>query len=127
MPRALPKALKSKTFATQGELRQVGLILSWATTLSQPRLGSLPTRRTLPSPVAAAAWECKAWWREVARRAALCSRTGPGAAGRIGSLSCQSHPAEPRSSPPTEPILRSRCRQHLSALAQSTTPAARSS
>lgn len=55
VPRALPKAPKSKTIVTQGELRQVGLRLSSATPFPQPRLGFLPTRRTKPAPVAAAA------------------------------------------------------------------------
>lgn len=49
------KALKSKTIVTQGELRQVGLRLSSATPFPKPRLGFLPTRRTKPAPVAAAA------------------------------------------------------------------------
>lgn len=125
-PRALPKALKSKTSATPGALRQVGLILSWATPSSQPRPGSPPTRRTLPSPVAAAAGvRSRAEGGGQARSFVL--RDGAGAAGGTVARSCQSRPAKPSSSPPAEPTLRSRGRQRLSAPAQSSAPAARSS
>lgn len=118
MPQALPKALKSKTIAAQEALRQVGLRLSSAT--------PLPTRRTPPARVAAAAWECKTRQREAARRAALCAGTGWARRGGQAAPGCQSLPAEPSSARSTQPTSQPRCRQGLSILARSTTPAARS-
>ncbi|XP_053779897.1 UDP-N-acetylmuramate--L-alanine ligase isoform X3 [Desmodus rotundus] len=107
----------------RGDLRQVELILSWATPLPQPRLGRPPSRRTPPSPAAAAARECKAGRREAARRAALCFGTGPARRGGPVARTVRATPREQLRAAHGARLAVLRP-PHLSALAASTAPAA---
>lgn len=76
MPQALPKALKSKTVATPGELKQVGLRFSSAAPLP-PASAREPAEPPHPP---AACWSAKpGGGRQTG--AQLCAGPGPGAAG----------------------------------------------
>ncbi|XP_044782601.1 protein STU1-like [Bubalus bubalis] len=118
--RALPKALKSKTVATPGELKQVGLRFSSAAPLPLASAGE-PAESPHPSGGLLGAKRGGG----LQPGAQLCA---PGQSrerrGERAAPGCLSLPAEPSSSPPTEPTPRSRSCQRLSAPSRSTTPAA---
>lgn len=120
VPRALPKALKSKTVATPGELKQVGLRFSSAAPLP-PASAEEPAEP--PHPSGGLLGAKPGGGRQTG--AQLCA-PGQGQERRGGRAArgCLSLPAEPSSAQPTEPTPRSRSCQRLSAPARSTTPAA---
>lgn len=127
VPRALPKALKSKTVAALGELRQVRLRLSSSTPLppaSAQEPADPPAPLQLPGCPRLGGAKLGGGRRPGAQ---LCA-PGQGRArrGRRAARGCQSLPAEPSSAPPTEPTSRAGSCQSLSAPARSTTPAAQS-
>lgn len=120
MPRALPKALKSKTVATPGELKQLGLRFSSAAPLP---LASAGEPAEPPHPSGGLLGANRGGGRQPG--AQLCAPgQGRERRGERAAPGCLSLPAEPSSAPPTEPTPRSRSCQRLSAPARSTTPAA---
>lgn len=122
MPRAQPKALKSKTVATQEELKQVVLRLSPAAPLPPASAGEPADP---PHPSSGLGVQSRAEGGSQARSFVRRARAGRGGAG-AQPPGCQSLPSEPSSAPPTEPTPRPRSCQRLSAPARSTTPAGRS-
>ncbi|XP_039743203.1 uncharacterized protein LOC120621696 [Pteropus medius] len=124
VPRALPKALKSKIIAIEARRAETQL-----GNTPCPNLGRGASRPAAP--------RLLGWWPRLGsatpdggrRQGAQLCEPGQGLARRGGrAAEAVSLPAEPSSAPPTEriePTSRSRCRQRRSALVQSTTPAVR--
>lgn len=125
VPRALPKALKSKIIAIEASGAEIQLGNTRC-----PNLGRGASRPAAP--------RLLGWWPRLGsakldggrRQGAQLCEPGQGLARQGGrAAEAVSLPAEPSSAPPTEPTeptSRSRCRQRLSTLVQSTAPAVRS-